>query len=202
MPLLAHGRVDAFADDDRVVDDDAEHEDEAEQADHVDRHRPRVQRHQPQRAEERDRDADDDPQRELQPQEQRQHDEHQRRALREVAQHQFEPLFEVDGTIEPGVHLHARRQRRPDVGHVVLDDLGGLQLVLGAAGEHVHRDDRLALVEADAVVLDEAVGDRGDVAQAQARAIGKGADDHIAECLAGVELALRAQQDVAAMLIS
>jgi hypothetical protein len=172
VPLGADLRVDAFADDDRVIDDDTEHENKAEQADDVNGDRPRAERHEPHRAEKRDRNTDGHPDGDLQSKKQRQDEEYERRSLQHVLHH----------------HLNAFRQGGRFAFNVLLYGRGCCQLVLLPPRQHPEYRRFLTVEAAIALSLDEAVLYRRDTAERQARAVRKCAQHELPELRSRIDL--------------
>ena len=143
VPVGTYLGIGALADDDRVIDDDTEHDDETEQADRVDRDRPG--RHQPQSAEEADRQAYHHPESDFHTQEQGQHDEHEQRAIEDVALHTIETFFEILRQVDPCVEMNAARQGRPLPLHVFLDHPGRFDFVLIGTGDNLQSRIRFAV---------------------------------------------------------
>ena len=187
--------VDVLADDDGVVDHHAEHDDEGEHRDHVQRGAEARNDQEP--AEERDGNAKGHPERQARLQKQSQAEEHQDQTDAAVLEHEVHAAAVDFGAVGPDSHLEAFRQRACVGGHVLLDCVGHPED--GLVGHAVHRDHRRgSAVETGACVhVLEGVADGRHLAQSQPRAVGARAHHDFGEFLAGIALALGADQDLA-----
>ena len=190
---LSAFRVDVLADDNGIVDDESENDDQAEQRNH--RYRDaQCAKHQEAAHERRgDADADPDCQFEIQHQDQEQEDE--RKTEGSVSEQQVDAFAQQLGFIPKLDDLDAGRGRVG--GQEPVDSLFDREYVLGLGAGHSHENGRAVIVEIAQPLADEAVANGRDIGQCDLGAVGECPDNHRLECLAGLPLLIRPEQDLA-----
>ncbi len=178
-------RRDALADNDRIVDDDADQQEEGEQRPQVQRQARQVEEHQ--RADERQGNAEGYPEGEAKVEDKEQAHEHQDDADRRVADDIRENVEYRLRRIVPDADFDARRRL---VGFEAFPDVGGdFEQRLLPGGFDPDENRRLAVDRRQDALVDEAVADRGDVAQRQDGAVDPGDERYVPELLADLPLA-------------
>ena len=175
--------------DDGVINHQADCEHDAQQCQHVDRetHHPDQEKC----ADQRHRNGHERNQRRPErPQEQENDQHHQRQCFGHHAVHRGDRLFDKHRGIEGHRDLHARRQRRAELGHFGLDRLRHRQRIRGGLLDDAQAHGRLAIDTQDVAFIGGAQFGAADIAQPH-RVTLHVADDQLVELLRRAQIGFR-----------